>query len=126
MADGIHPDLVIPCRCCGRPLISQLTVDETIIAARLAPTMAAILRILGDAKGHWVSGSELVERLYAEGGPVSARNAISVHIHHMRKLLATVEAAFEIDNHSNYGRRLIAVPESQRGRNATGYRLVME
>ncbi|RWC58890.1 helix-turn-helix domain-containing protein [Mesorhizobium sp.] len=117
---------VIPCRCCGRPLVSQLTVDETIIAAKLAPTMAEILRILADAKGHWVSSTELVDRLYPKGGPVEAQGAVRVHVHHMRKLLAIAEAAFEIGSHSNYGRRLIAVPESQRGRNATGYRLVME
>ncbi|TPJ83877.1 helix-turn-helix domain-containing protein [Mesorhizobium sp. B2-6-3] len=119
-------DLVIPCRCCGRPLVSQLTIDETIIAAKLAPTMAEILRILTDAKGHWVSSAELVDRLYPNGGPVEANGAIRVHVHHMRKLLATAEAAFEIDSHANLGRRMIAVPESQRGRNATGYRLVTE
>lgn len=118
---------VIPCPCCGRPLVSQLTVEETIVAAKLAPTMADILRVLSAAKGHWVSSTDLAEQLYAKapsGAPASAQNAVSVHIHHMRKLLATAAAAFEIDSHTNYGRRLIAVPESQRGRNANGYRLV--
>ena len=86
----------IPCPCCGRPLVSQLTVDETIVAAKLAPIMAEILRILTDAKGHWVSSSELVAKLYPSGGPVEAQGAIRVHVHHMRKLLATFDPAHPV------------------------------
>lgn len=108
------PEMSVPCRCCGRPLIDQLSVEEAIVAAALPWKLADILRILARANGNWLTSYEIAAKLYADridGGPTVVPVAISQQVSRLKRRLLRLGHGLTVES-GQQGSRLVAVPES--------------
>lgn len=108
-------EMMVPCRCCGRPLVDQLSVEEVIVAAALPRKLADILRILARARGNWLTSYEIAADLYADdidGGPTSVPVTICQSITRLKRRLRQFGDKLALQG-GQQGSRLVAVPESK-------------
>lgn len=92
------------CPCCGKELDDALPV-RALSHAPLRPMQRRIIDVLSKTYPRGLSAVAIASRVYASdpnGGPMSADNAVSVHLHAARPILSrygwTVGAAGEQGN----------------------------
>ncbi|MGH6792539.1 MAG: winged helix-turn-helix domain-containing protein [Methyloceanibacter sp.] len=93
------------CPCCGQQVMDEAVA--LIIEAKLPPLQTSVALVLCSKFGRWVRYGNLVESVYADdpdGGPLTARQAIQVHLCHLRRNLRS--AGLEIETYRGFGYRI--------------------
>lgn len=92
------------CPCCGQALDSDLPA-RALSNAPLRPMQRRIIDVLSKTYPRGLSAVAIASRVYAsdpDGGPMSADNAVSVHLHAARRIIRqygwTVGAGGETGN----------------------------